>query len=130
MKTNNINNSLNIKNLLNSIIDMAYKGQEGHVPSALSILDIVYVLYFKYLNLNSIKAKKNNRDMFVLSKGHGCLALYSVLAEKKFFNKKELLTFCKFNSNFGGHPDMLKIPGVEFSTGSLGHGLPMSAGLA
>lgn len=92
-----------------------------HVPSALSILDIIYVLYFV-----AMKAQ----DRFVLSKGHGCLALYVTLVERGLLDLPELLSMGKFDSPLGGHPDCNKIPNVEFSTGSLGHGFPMAVGLA
>lgn len=121
-------------NILNSIkkriFYLSYKSQEGHIPSALSILDILWVLYDKFLNLKLIKNNNLYRDYFILSKGHGCLSLYAILEKKKFFKKKYLDSFCKPNSIFGGHPDSCKIPGVECSSGSLGHGLPFAVGIA
>jgi transketolase len=103
------------------ILITATNAQEGHIPSALSILDILWILYDKILK---------PEDKFVLSKGHGCLALYVVLAEKGFISKEELNTFCEHDSILGGHPDMNKIKGVEVSSGSLGHGLPIAVGMA
>jgi transketolase len=71
-----------------------------------------------------------DRDRFILSKGHGCLTLYTILADKGFFPKEELLTFCAPTSRLGGHPELGKLPGVEASTGSLGHGLSIAVGIA
>lgn len=118
------------KDLIKRIAELSYKAKEGHVPSALSILDIVYVIYEKIFNINLIKRHSRNRDIFVLSKGHGCLAHYVMLEKKGIISKKNLDTFCKYNSKFGGHPDSIKIKGVECSTGSLGHGFPFAAGIA
>ena len=103
------------------ILKLAQKGKEGHVPSSLSILDIIETLYKNFIT-------KNKFDKFVLSKGHGSLALYVVLEKYKI--TKNLDTFCSFKSNFGGHPDKNKIRGVESSTGSLGHGFPFASGIA
>ena len=103
------------------ILKLAQKGKEGHVPSSLSILDIIETLYKKFIT-------KKKFDKFVLSKGHGSLALYVVLEKYKI--TKNLESFCSFNSNFGGHPDKNKIKGVESSTGSLGHGFPFASGIA
>lgn len=114
------------KLLKNRIIETVYNAKEGHIASALSILDIVYVLYDKILNTN---LSDPNRDRFVLSKGHGCLALYTVLEHKGLIPKEELNNYCKFNANLGGHP-FPKIPYIESATGSLGHGLPFGIGLA
>jgi transketolase len=114
-----------------SIVIAAANAGEGHIASAFSILDILWVLYDQVLNLHSIQSKNLDRDRFVLSKGHACLGLYAVLAKKGFFSLLELEnTFCKFSSIFGGHPNCNKVPGVEASTGSLGHGLPFALGIA
>ena len=110
-----------IRGLRRSILTTAFNAREGHIPSALSILDILWVLYDKVLK---------PEDKFVLSKGHGCLALYAVLAEKGIISKVDLDNFCTLNGSLGGHPDMNKITGVEASTGSLGHGLPIAVGMA
>lgn len=103
---------------------------EGHIASAFSILDILWVLYDRVLQIDPKNPKSDERNRFVLSKGHGALALYAVLAEKGFFPLSELERFATFNSPLGGHPDCNKVPGVEASTGSLGHGLPMGVGMA
>lgn len=103
---------------------------EGHIASAFSILDILWVLYDRVLQIDPENPKSDERDRFVLSKGHGSLALYAVLAEKGFFPASELERFASFDSFLGGHPDCNKVPGVEASTGSVGHGLPMGVGMA
>ena len=106
------------------------KCQEGHIPSAFSIIDILYVLYHKILNVDPENFSSETRDRFILSKGHASLGLYSVLSSKNFFSMDELKTFGSFDSFLGGHPDCNKVPGVEASTGSLGHGFPTSIGIA
>lgn len=111
-------------------MEVSSNAGEGHIPSALSILDIVWVIYNNFMNIDLIKNNSKRRDIFILSKGHGCLAQYVVLEEKKIFPRKLLDSFCKYNSKFGGHPDANKIKGIECSTGSLGHGFPFAAGIA
>lgn len=122
--------SLKINKLRLRVCELASKGGEGHVPSALSVLDIVWVIYDKFINLKKILSSKIDREHFIMSKGHGCLAQYVVLEKKKLIKKGQLDTYLGFNSNFGGHPDQNKIKGVEASTGSLGHGFPIAAGIA
>jgi len=112
------------------IILAAAKAGEGHIPSALSILDILWVLYDQVLRYDPKDPESDDRDRFILSKGHGALALYAVLAAKGFFSPSELDHFAAFDSPLGGHPDRNKVPGIEASTGSLGHGLPMGVGVA
>ncbi|OGT38062.1 MAG: transketolase [Gammaproteobacteria bacterium RIFCSPHIGHO2_12_FULL_37_14] len=101
----------------------------GHVGSALSLVEIVRVLYDDVLQFKADDPQWINRDRCILSKGHGCLALYAILADKKFFPRGELDSFCQFDSILGGHPEP-KVPGVEMSTGSLGHGLAVGVGMA
>lgn len=113
-----------IQELRTEILRMAYRGQEGHVPSSLSILEIVWALY------DGDFVTRESESKFVLSKGHGCLALYVVLAEKGWFPKEWLREFANPISRLGGHPDRTLIPGVTASTGSLGHGMPFACGLA
>jgi transketolase len=119
-----------IEALRRTIIETAHHAGEGHIPSALSILDIVWVLYDRVLTYTPRAPNNPIRDRFILSKGHGCLALYAVLAEKGFFSKAWLDRFCVPGFELDGHPDCLKVPGVEATTGSLGHGLPMAVGMA
>ena len=112
------------------IINMISESKEGHIPSAFSILDIIYVLYKKILKFDPKNPDWDGRDYFILSKGHGCAALYHILANAGFFSKDELKNYCKLNGILGGHPDRNKVPGVEVSTGSLGHGFPIGIGIA
>jgi transketolase len=119
-----------INKLKTSIVKSAFNSKEGHIPSALSILDILFVLYNKVLNIDKNDCNNETRDRFILSKGHASLALYAILAYKDFIKESELDDFGNFNSRLGGHPDKNKIPGVEASTGSLGHGLPFAVGIA
>jgi len=116
--------------LKETAIRAAAKAGEGHIPSALSILDILWVLYDQVLTYNPKDANDPANDHFILSKGHASLGLYSVLAEKGLIDVKELETFGAFDSKLGGHPDRNKIPWVEASTGSLGHGFPIAVGIA
>lgn len=108
------------------ILKACSHSNEGHVPSAFSILEILYSLYILLPQTSSINFMKN--DIFVLSKGHAALALYAILEEAKIIGPEWFDNFGDFESNFGGHPDMNKIPGVKASTGSLGHGLPITLG--
>lgn len=108
---------------------MLETGGRGHVGSALSLVEIIRVLYDDILQFDPENPKWPGRDRFILSKGHGCLALYVVLAEKGFFPEEELWRFCKKDGLLGGHPE-IHVPGVEASTGSLGHGLSVGIGFA
>lgn len=112
------------------ILDIVEKSDRGHIPSAFSIVEILLVLYEKILQVDPNDLDNPNRDRMILSKGHGCLALYSVLAHYGFFSRDELGTFCQYDSMLGGHPEHQKIPGVESSTGALGHGLSVAIGMA
>lgn len=119
-----------IKFLKRQIILAASKSNGAHIPSAFSILDILYVLYNEILNINSANPNDDDRDRFILSKGHASLGLYTILADKGLLSIKELDNFGSFNGMLGGHPDRNKIPFVEASTGSLGHGFPIATGIA
>lgn len=116
--------------LRRQIVQAAFSSSEGHIPSAFSILEIVWVLYDRVMRFDPQNPQTDDRDRFILSKGHGSLGLYSVLAEKGFFPASELTQFCRLHSRLGGHPDHNKVPGIEASTGSLGHGLPFGVGVA
>ena len=105
------------------------KGGRGHIGSTLSLVEIIRVLYDDVLRYRPAEPKWEGRDRFVLSKGHGCLALYVVLADKGFFPVAELDRFCRFESILGGHPETI-VPGVEACTGALGHGLSIGVGMA
>ena len=102
----------------------------GHAGGALSQLDILVALYYKYLNIDPKNPEKEDRDRVILSKGHGGVGYAPVLADKGYFEFDLLKTFNHTGSSFGMHLDKLKVPGVDASTGSLGHGLPISVGLA
>jgi len=104
-------------------------GNRGHLGSAFSLVEILRVLYDEVLRYDARDAKWPGRDRCILSKGHGCIALYVFLAEKGFFPESELNKFCLSDGILGGHPDH-KVPGIEASTGSLGHGLPIGLGMA
>src|SRR3989338_3444770 len=116
--------------LRKKIIKMLESERRGHIGSAFSIVEIIRVLYDSILRYDSKNPRWNKRDRFILSKGHGCLALYAILAEKGFFPKNELLKFCKSDGILGGHPEFGRVPGIEASTGSLGHGLAIGVGIA
>ncbi len=111
-------------------VKMTHNGNSSHVGSVLSVADILAVLYSHILKINPQKPNLKDRDRFILSKGHAGAGVYSALAELGFFNKSELLQHCRNGSNLSGHISHKNIPGVEFSTGSLGHGLPVAGGIA
>mgnify|MGYP000002799012 FL=1 len=117
-------------NLREQIIKSVISAGRGHIGGAFSSLEILRVLYDDILNYDPKDPRLINRDRFILSKGHSCLALYVLLAEKGFFPKSELSRCFKTGAMLGGHPERDKIPGVEASTGSLGHGLSIGVGLA
>jgi transketolase len=116
--------------LRRTIVRVMKEGGRGHLASALSIVEILRVLYDDVLRYDPEDPRLAERDRFILSKGHGCLALYVLLAEKGFFPVSELWKFCKADGILGGHPEYPKIPGVEASTGALGHGLSIGVGFA
>jgi transketolase len=105
-------------------------GQRGHIGSSMSLVEILRVLFDDFLRYRPEDPYWSDRDRFILSKGHGCLALYAILADKGFFPVEELDRFCALDSILGGHPERGKVPGVEASTGALGHGLPIGVGMA
>jgi transketolase len=105
-------------------------GDEKHGSSSLSTLDVLWVLYDRILRYDPENPRWENRDRFVLSKGHGCVSYYAILADKGFFPTSTLKTFMQYGSILGAHPDRNQVPGVEASTGSLGHGLSMAVGMA
>ena len=118
------------KQLRRSIVDALEGGRRGHLGSSMSMVEILRVLYDSFLQFRPQEPLWVDRDRFILSKGHGCLTLYAILADKGFFPQEELLTFCAPTSRMGGHPELGKLPGVEASTGALGHGLSMAVGMA
>lgn len=109
-----------ISQIRKNILKLSYKKKEGHIGSSFSIVEILYI-YWKYFTKNT---------KLILSKGHAAIGLYSVLFQVNKITKKDFYSFCDFNSKLGGHPDSNKLNLATFSTGSLGHGFPTSAGLA
>lgn len=112
------------------ILEEVYNAASGHPGGSLSVADILTYLYFEKMNIDPKDPKKDDRDRFVLSKGHTSPALYSVLAHRGFFPTEDLKTFRKYGSYLQGHPDMKGIPGVDMSTGSLGLGISAACGMA
>lgn len=109
---------------------MVYNSKSGHLGCSLGIVDILTNLYFSVLRVNPKKPNLEDRDRFILSKGHACTALYAVLAKKGFFNPRFLDTYFSDGSTLAGHITYGSIPGVEATAGSLGHGLSMGVGIA
>ena len=118
------------KDLRRDIIEMIYRAKSGHPGGSLSIADIMAVLYWNEMNVDPANPKMENRDRFVLSKGHAAPALYASLIEKGYASKDLIPTLRRWHSPLQGHPDMKKLPGVEMSTGSLGQGLSAANGMA
>ncbi|HPF07617.1 MAG TPA: transketolase [Spirochaetota bacterium] len=118
------------KSIRHDIIDTTVWSGGAHIGGALSMVEIMTILYFKYLNIKPEDPHWEDRDRVVLSKGHGGVGYAPVLAARGYFPKDELKEFNHFMSNFGMHLDSLKVKGVDVSTGSLGHGLPMAVGLS
>ncbi|MDR1106886.1 MAG: transketolase [Treponema sp.] len=112
------------------ILEMLCEAGSGHTGGSLSCVDILAVLYNKVMNIDPKNPGWEKRDRFVLSKGHCCPALYAVLADLGYFDEKELMTLRKYGSMLQGHPYMYDTPGIEVSTGSLGQGLSVAAGMA
>jgi len=134
---NKLNNeALNIKldqrskALRKLIVRSLIGGGKGHMGAAMSLVEILRVLYDDMINFDPKKPLLSERDRVVLSKGHGCLALYAILVDKGFFPASELDTTSQVDSILGGHPEHAHVPGVEASTGALGHGFPISVGMA
>jgi transketolase len=120
-----------MKKLRKNIFLAAYSGGAGHLASAFSLVEILHTLYLDGVMKHDPKNPSwQDRDLFVLSKGHGSLALYAVLCEAGYFPEAELWKFCRPGTILGGEPHMLECPGVEASTGSLGHGLSVAVGMA
>ena len=116
-----------------SILKMIFNAQSGHLGGNLSAVELILTLYKKILKHDKAWKKSkffNERDRFVLSKGHASAALYCILAEEGYFDKKELMTFRKFGSKLQGHPSSRMLDGIEVSTGSLGQGLSIACGIA
>lgn len=119
---------LSIK-LRQMIVDTVEVSGQGHIGPAFSLIEILRVIYYDFLNIRP-DTWSADRDVAILSKGHGCLALYAILADIGFLTLEELHAFCRLNSPLGGHPERARVPGVEASTGALGHGFSMGVGRA
>lgn len=118
------------KSVRRNLLKAIYEGKMGHPGGSLSATDILVFLYFSKLKIFPENPNHQDRDIFILSKGHAASALYAVLAERGFFSKDLLKTFGKINSSLQVHPDMTKLAGVEISTGALGMGLSVGTGMA
>ena len=111
-------------------MEMVFRAASGHIGGSLSAMDILTELYFEELRVDTADPKAPGRDRFVMSKGHCTPALYSILALKGFFPEKQLELFRSIEGHMSGHPDMVNVPGVDMSTGSLGQGLSAAVGMA
>lgn len=109
---------------------MVHRAKSSHIGSNLSMADLLAVLYHEELRLNPANPRWRDRDRFILSKGHGGAIVYAALAERGFFPVEWLDTYCQDGSKLSGHLTAHGVPGVEFSSGSLGHGLPVACGIA
>lgn len=112
------------------IVRMSHWSNSSHVGTALSSADIITALYFGEMRVDPRRPDWPDRDRFILSKGHGCAAWYAALAEKGYLPVEELRTFRKLGTRLQGHPEMSRLPGIEMTSGSLGHGLSAGLGMA
>jgi len=112
------------------VVRMVAAGGSGHMGGAMSCMDLLTALYFRTMKIDPQNPKMSDRDRFVLSAGHKCMAQYAVLCERGFFDESLLDTYGHFDTKLPGHPDMHKLPGVEANTGALGHGLSIGVGMA
>jgi transketolase len=116
--------------LRESTVTLIHLAGDGHPGPALSVADLVTVLYFDEMRIDPAKPKWEDRDRFILSKGHACSVLYAALAKRGFFSEDLLPSFRSLGSILQGHPVMDKVPGVDMTTGTLGHGISVGAGMA
>jgi len=130
LKTNSSGLDSRSREIRKTVVKILEASRRGHVGSTFSLIEILRVLYDDVLRYEPKNPKWSERDRCILSKGHGCLALYAILAEKGFFPEAELWKFCQSDGILGGHPEYGKVPGIEASTGSLGHGLSIGIGFA
>ena len=119
-----------VREIRKDIVKMIGKAASGHPGGSLSSAEILTLLYFEQMNVDEKNPRKEDRDRFVLSKGHAAPVLYATLAAKGFFPRAELENLRQLGSMLQGHPDMNKVPGVDMSTGSLGQGISVAAGMA
>ena len=118
------------RNIRKDIVSMIHMSKSGHPGGSLSAVEILTALYFDEMNIDPNNCKMEDRDRFVLSKGHAAPVLYATLAQKGYFNREEFKGLRKINRMLQGHPDMKGTPGVEMSTGSLGQGFSVACGMA
>ena len=116
--------------LRQDILTMIFQCQSGHPGGSLSCVEILAALYYHVMKIDPKNPAMEDRDRFVMSKGHGCPTLYAVLADLGYFPREELWTLRQIDSRLQGHPDMTKTPGVDVNTGSLGQGVSVAVGLA
>jgi len=116
--------------LRNKVLDIFSYGNRGHIPSAFSVIEVLTTLYYQHVDIEKIKSNTEDRDRIILSKGHGCLSLYSILSDHGLIKDEELKSYCRPGSVLGGHPTKGKILGIEASTGSLGLGPSVAVGMA
>jgi len=125
---------LELKKTCNSvrrgILDLTFYGSSSHLGGSLSAVELLVALYFGVMKIDPHKPQMPERDRFILSKGHAAPVLYSVMAERGFFPKEELKTFCKNGTRLQKHIDMHKLPGIDASSGSLGQGLSIAIGMS
>jgi len=132
MKKNGISNLDNLsQDLKKKIVEISYGKKAHHIGSCLSCIDVLVALFFGAMNFSSEKNKKANNDFFIISKGHAALAYYLILMKKKFFSENYLLkNFFVNDGSLGGHPDRNKKLGIDYCSGSLGHGISVGCGVA
>jgi transketolase len=118
------------KELRKDILSMIYRTKSPHIGSSFSMVELLIILYYEILRVNPKDPLNKNRDRFLLSKGHGCATLFAVLARKGFLKKEELINFAQDGDYLGQHPNMSVGKGIEITSGSLGHGLSIGAGMA
>ena len=117
------------KKIREDILRISHSSGHGHVPTCFSVIELLYAVY-DYMRHDPKNPDWNDRDIFILSKGHAALAHYCILAEFGYFPLEKIYSFGGFQSNFGCHADRFMIPGIEASTGSLGHGIGLAVGIA
>ncbi len=116
--------------LRKDVVDLIVAGKGGHIGGDMSVMEILVTLYYRIMNISPENMDDQDRDRFILSKGHSMEAYYAVLCDREFLDKADVMErFSKFGSPYIGHPNN-KLPGIEMSSGSLGHGLPVSVGMA
>jgi transketolase len=111
------------------IVTMIHKAGDGHPGASLSVTDMITALYFHAMNIDPKNPKQEDRDRFILSKGHACPSLYAALARKGYFSRDDLSGLRSLESYLQGHPDMNKIPGIDSTSGSLGNGVSVGLGM-